>query len=296
VQQPVTTAHSVTPRTQRFIAPSAWPATSGEYPIRRVGNQDIFLGVLAGLLRNSMARRLGLRRLVADLWNQLKCYGASSVRSIELWRVNGIERAAVIGPAWRHTPLVFCALANLLRCQKVFMFGTDVGDTALLLAHNLPSLRIYTLGPEIEGAVGGYVQPTDGACGLSREDRRDRADETHDADGITQLRGDPDTFDLLAHSETADLVYISASLGVGCMKSSTEAAFGLLSERGTIVWEDYPDDVGIYGHLNQLAPSLDRPVFHLVGTRLALYSRWDIIAAAPVIRALPCERQPDWAA
>ena len=28
-----------------------------------------------------------------------------------------------------------------------------------------------------------------------------------------------------------------------------------------------------------LAPALDRPIYHLAGTRLALYSRWDIVAS-----------------
>jgi len=31
--------------------------------------------------------------------------------------------------------------------------------------------------------------------------------------------------------------------------------------------------------LTALAPALDRPIYHLAGTRLALYSRWDIVAS-----------------
>ena len=50
-----------------------------------------------------------------------------------------------------------------------------------------------------------------------------------------------------------------------------------LSELGTIVWDDYTHSAGAYAYLNTLAPALDRPVFHLLGTRLAVYSRWDIV-------------------
>jgi hypothetical protein len=61
------------------------------------------------------------------------------------------------------------------------------------------------------------------------------------------------------------------------MRPDTEAAFGLLSELGTIVWDGYSGDAGVYAYLNELAPSIDGPLFHILGTRLVFYSRWDIV-------------------
>jgi hypothetical protein len=74
-----------------------------------------------------------------------------------------------------------------------------------------------------------------------------------------------------------DLVHIDAGEGGADIRAQTDAAFGLLSELGSIVWADYPHSAGVYAYLNELAPALDRPVFHILGTRLALYSRWDIV-------------------
>jgi hypothetical protein len=41
-------------------------------------------------------------------------------------------------------------------------------------------------------------------------------------------------------------------------------------------WDDYLYYPGVTRHLNQLSATLDRPIFHIVGTRLAVYSRIDI--------------------
>ena len=65
--------------------------------------------------------------------------------------------------------------------------------------------------------------------------------------------------------------------GVRDLREETDAAFSLLSELGTIIWDNYTHSAAAYAYLNALAPALDRPVFHLLGTRLALYSRWDIV-------------------
>ena len=70
---------------------------------------------------------------------------------------------------------------------------------------------------------------------------------------------------------------IDAKDAAGDIRSETDAAFSLLSELGTIVWDNYSHSADAYAYLNTLAPALDRPVFHILGTRLALYSRWDIV-------------------
>ena len=55
----------------------------------------------------------------------------------------------------------------------------------------------------------------------------------------------------------------------------------MLSTSGTIVWDDYTHYSGIYAYLNQLAQRLDRPIYHLLGTRLAVYSRRDLVRLEP---------------
>jgi hypothetical protein len=51
----------------------------------------------------------------------------------------------------------------------------------------------------------------------------------------------------------------------------------MLTRFGTIVWDDYTYYSGIYAYLNELAPTLDAPIYHILGTRLAVYSRWPIV-------------------
>ena len=53
----------------------------------------------------------------------------------------------------------------------------------------------------------------------------------------------------------------------------------MLSTSGTIVWDDYTHYPGIFAYLHELAPTLERPIYHLVGTRLAVYSRRALLEA-----------------
>ena len=176
--------------------------------------------------------------------------------------------------------LALTALSMLLECETVFELGPDTGGAKGLLAHNLPNARIFLLDDGAEPPAQTKPGPTDRLYHLPRGDYGRRLDATAQGGLVTHLPGDSFTFDLLPYSGTADLVYIEGSRRYSHIASDTEAAFGLLSELGTIVWDGYSGDAGVYSYLNDLAPSLDRPVFHILGTRLALYSRWDIAIEA----------------
>ena len=222
--------------------------------------------VVAGVIRNSFAEPKGVRRRLLDnLWIELKRYGAPNVRNIELSRIRDIQSVRVEGPVVRHGALIVSALSMLLESEQIFDFGTSDGETSWLIAHNHPKVRIYTFDGESSSPAG---------------DRR-RFDDTIEASRITELRGDSATFDFSPYSGLIDLVHIDASRRPGSIRSDTDAAFSLLSELGSIVWYGYTNSPGVYAFLNQLAPSLDRPIYHFLGTRLALYSRWDIVIGGP---------------
>jgi hypothetical protein len=210
--------------------------------------------VVTGVLRKSFTASRLRSHLLTNLWIELKRYGAHGVSNIELSQIRGIDRVRVEGPVGRHSPLVLAALSILLECETVFELGPDTVGVAELLAHNLPSAAIFVLS-ESAGPSAQVKPPAT----------------------VTRLSGDSSGFDFRPYSGTADLVYIEASRRYSHLASDTDAAFGLLSELGTIVWDGYSGDPGVYAYLNELAPSLDRPVLHILGTRLALYSRWDIL-------------------
>lgn len=226
----------------------------------RIGERRVALEVIAGVIRNALTGRGDQRRLfVRQLWVELMRFGATNVRNIPLSRIRGIHDVRVEGPVDEQDVLLMSALAALLECETVFAFGLG-RDISAVLAHNLPEAMVYALvPPDVEPLAAARQHP--GPV----------------AGNITRLRGSAETFDLSRYSGTSDLVIIDAGESSGDIGEETAAAFSLLSELGTIVWDNYTNSVGAYAYLNALAPALDRPVFHLLGTRLALYSRWDIV-------------------
>jgi hypothetical protein len=235
--------------------------SSRDRPIQPIGNLRIVPGVVAGALRNSLADPQGLRYgFLRTVWVELKRFGARNVRTVELARIRGIHRVSVEGPVVRHGTLVVSALATLLECERIFEFGTSGGETSRLLAHNLPSAEIYGFDDSSE-AAGAAGEPI----------------PTSLAPRIANLYGDSETFDFSPYSGSIDLVHIDGTRRVGSLRADADAAFGMLSELGSIIWYGYSYQPALYAFLNKLAPDLDRPIYHLLGTRLAVYSRWDIV-------------------
>ena len=52
----------------------------------------------------------------------------------------------------------------------------------------------------------------------------------------------------------------------------------MLAPGGTIIWDDYATSPGVYRYLTEHAGDFDRPVFHVLGTRMAIYSRRDFVS------------------
>lgn len=246
--------------------------------VHRVRNRNILSVVAATAVRRSLADPRQLRAgLLKSLWIELKRFGAPHVPSVELSYIKGIADIRVDGPVLRHCPLVVGALCSLLDCRTVFEFGTYRGDTTWLLAHNVPTARVYTLdltGPE--AIQSAELELTDIDEYFSSWERGARFRGTPEAVRITQLYGDSATFDFSPFRGAMDFVYVDASHSYSYVRSDTEAAFGMLSASGTIVWDDYTYYPGVFAYLNEIAPALDRPIVHILGTRLAVYSRRDI--------------------
>ncbi|HYV22071.1 MAG TPA: hypothetical protein VEN31_05415 [Candidatus Bathyarchaeia archaeon] len=236
------------------------PITKGRHA-QPVGDLGVAPRVMAGVIRNSFAHPGGFRAgLLRSLWVEVKRFGAHNVRTIELSRLRGIERIYVDGPVIHHGMLVLSALAALLECETIFDFGPVDALTPALLAHNLASVQIYSFDRPPE--AGAW---------------RARASTGSPDPRITRLSGDSGTFDFSPYSGKIDLVHIDASDRSASLVADTEAAFGMLSELGSIVWYGFTYHPSLYAFLERLAPNLDGPIHHLAGTRLALYSRWDVV-------------------
>jgi predicted O-methyltransferase YrrM len=106
----------------------------------------------------------------------------------------------------------------------------------------------------------------------------DAFNATPEAQRITQLWGDSATFDYTPYANTIDFVYIDGAHTAEYVTSDTANALKLLSPTGTIAWDDYATGPGVYEALIELAPTLDGPVYHLLETRMAIYSRRQFVA------------------
>ena len=252
---------------------------------REVHNRHILPTVLKGLVRNALKDPHGFRhRLIKGIFIEVKRFSSPHVKSIELSEISGIERAVVTGNVARmavgsqYCPFVLAALCQVLDYRSIFEIGTYLGETTWLLAHNKPDAHIYTLDlPDVAAATNVRLELTDPDY-FKRWDRGAKFLGTPEQSRITQLYGDSATFDFSPYRELIDLVFIDASHSYSYVKSDTTAALEMLSGRGTIVWDDYTFYPGIFALLNELSPALDRPIMHILGTRLAVYSRRDLLA------------------
>ena len=257
------------------------PLPHGSPTIRRVRNRDILPGVLRDAVARAAADPRGTRtRLLKGLWIELKRFSAPHVVSVAPTGIAGLDQVRVDGHVMRHSPLVLCALAQLLACRSIFEIGTFRGDTSWLLAHNLPDARVFTLDlPGPESTQRARLEITDVDEYFHTWERGARFRDTPESLRITTLVGDSATFDFSPYRGAMDLVYIDASHSYSYVRADTEAALAMLSPTGAIVWDDYTYYPGIYAYLNELAPTLDRPIYHLLGTRLAVHARRDLLTA-----------------
>jgi len=260
-------------------APATARASTQRRPIRRVGNWNIVPAVLGGALANALADPRRLRRQLAKrMWIELKRFAAPRVASVDVASIAGIDQVRVEGTVLRRSPLVLCALAALLEPRTIFEFGTYHGDTTWLLARNVPGARISTLDfGGLEGLHSAQLEVTDADEYFREWGRGARFRGTPESERITQLVGDSATFDFSPYRGSIDLVYIDASHSYSYVRSDTEAALAMLSPTGAIVWDDYTHYAGIFAYLNELARSLERPIVHLLDTRLAVYSRRPLV-------------------
>ena len=252
--------------------------TTESPPARRITNRHVMPGVIGGLVRNVFRDPRAARDLLfKQVWIDVKRFAAPEILNVRPADIRGLADIVVEGDATRPDSLVLCGLCKLLGCRTVFEIGTFRGDTAWLLAHNDPALRVFTLDlPDLDVVGRTSFEVTDPEYFVGW-DRGARFHGTPEAGRITQLFGDSAAFDYSPFAGVVDLAFVDASHNYSYVRSDTESALKMLSSTGTIVWDDYTYYPGIYAYLNELSSTLDRPIVHLLGTRFALYSRRDLI-------------------
>jgi Methyltransferase domain len=247
-------------------------------------NRPILTSTVRGFARGVIHRRAELRHhVVREAWTVAKRFAAESVENIEFREIPFLWDAMVEGYLEDQQRLVLGALARGLGCRTGFEIGTNRGRTAWTLAHNNPDMEIYTLdvAPETPHDQTAFVLGSDdkscfrdGSCGEAFR-------STPEAARITQLWGDSATFDFSPFENQIDFVYVDGAHTYDYVKSDSFNAMRMLSPTGTIAWDDYTTGAGVYAHIVELAASLDRPIYHVFGTRMAIFSRQDFVRRLP---------------
>jgi len=164
--------------------------------------------------------------------------------------------------------LIFLAgLVSALDAAEVFEIGTFSGTTTWTLARNMERGRVSTLDLPPEADPSLALEDSD------REVRRllsgHMYDELPHPAEIEQLWGDSAGFDFEPWKGKCDLVYIDGAHSEAYVERDTSNAFGMISERGVIVWDDYWRQVeGVARVLHRL---LESDLSRIPSTRLVVH-------------------------
>lgn len=248
-------------------------------------NRQLLVPTLRGVAKGLKERREEFRHhVVRDAWTIAKRFAADGVVNIEKRELPIVMNATVDGYLDDHQRMLIAALAKGLGHETFFEIGTNRGRTTWTVVRNCPTMQAYTLDVPLEkpsDAVALTMGSDDHAFFRPGEETGEAFHGTEEEARIEQLWGDSATFDFSPYAGRMDLVYIDGAHTYEYVRSDTARALEMLTPRGIIVWDDYGSNPGVYQVVNELAPTLDRPVYHVFGTRMAFYSRADVVVRKP---------------
>ena len=237
-------------------------------------------GALTRVLRRALTNRDELRYyLLRDLWSSTKRFGSPGIRNIEVGELARLADTVIEGYVDDRNRAVLAALCKSLDVRSFFEIGTNRGRTAWTVARNNLQCDVYTLDLPSRDALSKV------ALSLNRSDRDffvnqwDRGEAyagTPEEERITTLHGDSATFDFSPYEAKLDFVFVDGAHSYDYVRNDTERAMQMLTPTGTVAWDDYPAIPGVYRYLNEIAGTLDAPMYHIYDTRLVVYSRTDL--------------------
>lgn len=176
---------------------------------------------------------------------------------------------------------VISSLVEYLKPKKIFEIGTYNGFTTLHLASNTPEESIvYTLdlpadfGKQFsrKKRLEGYSYDDLLVVELSMKNRNSRIFRHHPCrKKIVELFGDSLNFDFSPYYKKMDLVFIDGSHSYKYVRSDTQNAFRMLTDKGVIIWHDFDYIIhrDVFKYLNQLV-KIHR-IYSIPDTRFAIY-------------------------
>jgi len=171
---------------------------------------------------------------------------------------------------------ILSALVYYFSPQNIFEIGTYNGFTTYHFAINSPpNCKIYTLDLPANfntDKTQGYSYDDLMVVKLSLEYTQNRIFQRYpEKDKIIELFGDSSQFDYSAYHGKMDLIFIDGNHSYEFVKSDTENALKMLSDRGVIIWHDYDYIIhrDVFEYLNEFSKT--HKVFSIPHTRFAIY-------------------------
>ncbi len=249
---------------------------------RQVG---IIADTVRGALRRAVHDREELRfHVLRDVWSVTKRFASARIQNLELRELPGVHDAIIEGYIDDPNRRVLAAICQSVRAESFFEIGTNRGRTAWTIARNNPGCRVLTLDLPDRDSVNSLALETnrsDRDFFAGQWDRGTAYRGTPEEARITTLTGDSAHFDFSPYTGKIDVVFVDGAHSYAYVKSDSEHALRMMRPGGVVAWDDYPAIPGVYGYLNELASSLDRPLYHIYGTRLVIYTEADIVTRLP---------------
>lgn len=167
------------------------------------------------------------------------------------------------------------AIAKRIGAAKALEIGTYDGNTALVLAANLPAegyVVTVDLPPDFDAQMQESLTYSKVELNLTERDQLGRQYRGHQLSGrIRQLYGDSAALDWSTFGGPFDLVFIDGCHSAAYVRSDSLNALKHLTSRGVIVWHDYGMIPEVSNEVDRLAREItSMKVYALEGTRLAV--------------------------
>ena len=177
--------------------------------------------------------------------------------------------AEEIGNVWPKELIILAALCQYLQPTTVFEIGTFNGRTTVNLAANslaaIHTLDIPADHPIFRRTAGEERYQLSDSAGIFYR-------QSEYKDRVTQWWADSAEFDERPLVGTMDLVFVDGAHDDEHMKSDSEKAFRMITDKGTIVWHDYSFRCpGVSDYLE--GHELREHFFSIPDTRLVLFTR-----------------------
>jgi len=168
---------------------------------------------------------------------------------------------------------VLASLTAYFQPKTIFEIGTYTGFSTMHLEKNAPcDAVVYTLDLPKDKTEIVLKNDLNEAHRDIKNINLNKRRYFHSDEGknkIVELFGNSMTFDFSPYHGKVDFVFIDANHSYAYVKSDTENALKMLSDRGVILWHDY-DFIhpGVFKYINELAK--DQEIFYMERTRYAL--------------------------